>query len=164
MPTAGTLRPSVRIRYATPSDGPFVLALAPRLIAFDVPRWRDSGAILRSSEAQLTDALSASGPEEEVLIAEDFEARPLGFIHVESAEDFFTGRAQGYVSNLAIEKAAEGRGVGRALMEAAETWTRSRGMGELTLYVFTNNSSARAFYERLGFAEDSLKLVKKLDG
>jgi GNAT superfamily N-acetyltransferase len=143
-----------------------VLSLVPRLVAFDVPSWRDPDAIRRLSERLVRQALSSSsspsGPDAGVLIAEDPEGAPLGFIHVESAEDFFSGRPQGYVANLAIEAAAEGRGVGRALMEAAEAWTRARGMGELTLYVFAHNQGARAFYERLGFAEDSLKLVRTL--
>lgn len=163
MPDPKMRPPSVRVRTATPSDAPFVLALVPRLIAFDVPRWRDRDSILRVSEAHVKDALSTSGPTEEVLIAEDPDGSAVGFIHVASAEDYFSGRQQGYVANLAIEEIAEGRGVGRALITAAEAWTQKRGMGELTLYVFAHNSGARAFYERLGFSVDSLKLVKTLE-
>ena len=47
-------------------------------------------------------------------------------------------------------------------MEAAEAWTRSRGMRRLVLYVFAGNGHARGFYARLGFGEDSLKLIKEL--
>jgi len=45
---------------------------------------------------------------------------------------------------------------------AAEAWARARGLSRLTLEVFANNGGARAFYERLGFAEDSLRVVKRL--
>jgi GNAT superfamily N-acetyltransferase len=38
-----------------------------------------------------------------------------------------------------VTREAEGRGVGAALMRAAEAWARSRGHGKLTLNVFDGN-------------------------
>lgn len=37
---------------------------------------------------------------------------------------------------------SEGQGVGRALMDAAETWSRSRGHRFVTLSVFPNDTRA----------------------
>ena len=45
LPASGTdaATPSVRIRAAEADDAAFVLGLVPRLVAFDVPRWRARG-------------------------------------------------------------------------------------------------------------------------
>ena len=95
-----------------------------------------------------------------VLIASSASGERLGFIQLETEREFFTAEPQGYVANLAVKGESEGKGVGKALMSAAETWTKEQGMQHLTLFVFAGNTGARTFYEKLGFAEDSLKLVK----
>jgi len=43
-------------------------------------------------------------------------------------------------------------GVGARLVQAVDTWAHFRGAYELRLLVTSVNESARAFYERLGFA------------
>jgi GNAT superfamily N-acetyltransferase len=43
------------------------------------------------------------------------------------------------------------RGLGRAMMTAAEEWLAARGAGKVQLMVRTENSSARAFYDALGY-------------
>jgi len=52
-----------------------------------------------------------------------------------------------HVSNLFVDPAFQGRGVGSRLMAAAEAAVE----GDLTLSVFTVNPDARRLYERLGF-------------
>jgi ribosomal protein S18 acetylase RimI-like enzyme len=44
-----------------------------------------------------------------------------------------------------------GAGLGRRLMLEAETYARSRGMHRLLLGVYSGNSAAISFYERLGY-------------
>lgn len=112
----------------------------------------------------LRDALKCPRVGLAVLVAQDADGTPLGFVHLEAERECFTGELEGYVANLALADAAEGRGVGRALMEAAEAWTHSMGMRRLGLYVFAANDHARGFYARLGFEEDSLMLVKQFEG
>ena len=46
------------------------------------------------------------------------------------------------------------RGVGGALLRAAVAELLERGWGEVTLWVFTANDPAQAFYESLGFKPD----------
>ena len=150
----------ISICPATANDLPFILSLVPRLVAFDVPPWRDADAVRASSEDLLQQAATTPPAGSAVLLAFSHD-EPLGFVHLETTPEFFTGELQAYVANLAVKETGEGKGVGKALMEAAEAWTKAQGMRHLTLYVFAGNARARTFYARLGFKEDSLKLVKE---
>jgi ribosomal protein S18 acetylase RimI-like enzyme len=47
-------------------------------------------------------------------------------------------------------------------MEAAEGWARAAGLGLVALDTGAANARARRFYERLGYREESVKLVKEL--
>ncbi len=64
-----------------------------------------------------------------------FKARPLLNIH-----------------DIAVHAAHRGRGVGQALLAAAEDAARARGCCKLTLEVLSNNHPALAAYARAGFA------------
>ena len=63
---------------------------------------------------------------------------------------------------IATTAAAEGSGVGRALMAHAEEWTRHRDLPLLTLNVFASNTRARRFYEKAGFDPEFLKYAKPM--
>lgn len=52
---------------------------------------------------------------------------------------------------IAVDPAAQGHGVGRALMHAAEDAARTRGFTGLHLSVHPSNGGAVEFYERLGW-------------
>ena len=70
--------------------------------------------------------------------------------------DFF-GTRHAHISVIATTEAAEGSGVGRALLAHAEAWARERGLTLLTLNVFASNARARRFYEKAGWAPEMLK-------
>ena len=86
----------------------------------------------------------------------------LGYIHLKAITDDVLGRDVGYLSIIAVAESASGKGIGRSLMAAAELWAREKNYPALLLDVFASNRTARAFYERQGFAEDSLRLRKAL--
>lgn len=58
---------------------------------------------------------------------------------------------RGWVYYLAVAPDARRAGLGRALMAAAETWLRERGVPKIQLMVRTGNEQAHAFYRALGF-------------
>ena len=57
-----------------------------------------------------------------------------------------------WVYYVAVDPAHQGRGRGRAIMAAAESWARARGAPKLELMVREGNAAAQAFYQRLGYA------------
>lgn len=155
---------SVRIRPATSRDREWILPLAPRLHDFGPPPLRPREVMDRAVVASIDGALTGATAGAEVLVAEGPGGEPLGFIHLHGARDFFTGEEHGHVSDIVVRAEAEGRGVGQALMAAAETWARGRGYRLLSLHVFEANARARAFYARLGYQADIRKLIKPLRG
>jgi len=54
------------------------------------------------------------------------------------------------LADLYVREAVRGRGVGRALMTVAARIAHAAGAGGLVWSVYARNTSARAFYERLG--------------
>ena len=57
------------------------------------------------------------------------------------------------IHDLAVVPAWRGKGVGRALLAAAEERARERGCCKLTLEVQDDNAPARILYERFGFQD-----------
>lgn len=70
----------------------------------------------------------------------------------------------GEVEAIYLDPALRGRGIGRALLEAAAESLAAAGYGEAILWVLSGNVDARRFYERLGFAEDGAARVLDFDG
>jgi GNAT superfamily N-acetyltransferase len=68
----------------------------------------------------------------------------------------FQGRPLLNVHDLAVVAEARGRGIGRALLAAAEARARAGGCCKLTLEVLEDNHRARAVYARAGFADVAL--------
>ena len=151
----------VTIRPAHAGDRGFVLAATARLSAFGVPPGRSAPEIVDGEARTLRAYFDAASPPETLLIAETAGA-PSGFVFLEEHEDYFTLATHGHIGILIVAEAAEGRGVGAALMHAAEEWARSRGHATLTLNVFEGNRRARTLYERSGFRPDTIKYRKAL--
>jgi GNAT superfamily N-acetyltransferase len=58
-----------------------------------------------------------------------------------------------YVENIAVDPNAQGRGLGRALMEFAEQEAARRGLGRMALVTHETMTENQAIYARLGYAE-----------
>jgi GNAT superfamily N-acetyltransferase len=59
----------------------------------------------------------------------------------------------GYLSDLTVGEAWRGRGVGRALLEAAKDWFRRRDIARIHLQVYARNAPGMAFWRKAGFEE-----------
>ena len=57
---------------------------------------------------------------------------------------------------LVVDERARGRGIGRALLEAACARARAEGVRRVTLRVLGHNVPARALYRAVGFEEEGL--------
>jgi ribosomal protein S18 acetylase RimI-like enzyme len=68
----------------------------------------------------------------------------------------FAARPLLNVHDLAVLSASRGRGIGRALLVAAEQRARARGCAKLTLEVREDNARARGLYQERGFRDFEL--------
>ncbi len=161
------------IRPATPADRAFVLNLASRLVdGFEAPSHRSKAELIegdrraleawfdKSQDDRRAEAHSAKA-DDAMLIAE-LDGRPAGAAFLVTLVDYFNERPHAHLSVLAVEKSAEGKGVGSALLDACEQWARERGSDRLTLSALVTNARARALYERRGFAGEYVRYVLPL--
>jgi len=153
---------AIRIRAFNPSDAGFVTSLATRFSEFRLPEWRLPSEIDDVSRSRLQKAVEQPQPDAAIFIAEDESGERMGFVHVQTKTDHFNGKKQAYISDLAVVKPSEGRGIGLRLLDTAEDWARGKGYHLITLYVFEGNMRARQMYEKHGFAPEVLKYVKRV--
>lgn len=147
------------IRLAEDDDD-FILGLVPRFVDFALPPWRKRHECIEGIRVDLARHMDGEAANSFLFVAEDEDGEAVGFMHLQKTVDFFTGRSNCHISDLAVAKAQEGRGVGKALLEHAEDWAREHRCALLTLGVFPGNERARALYEASGFGIDLLRLAK----
>ncbi|MCX5672775.1 MAG: GNAT family N-acetyltransferase [Planctomycetota bacterium] len=61
--------------------------------------------------------------------------------------------AIGWIPNIAIDPGHQGRGIGRALMQAALDYLRASGMRYAKIETLEQNQKGQAFYPSVGFQE-----------
>jgi len=151
-----------RIRPLAHSDEKFIYSVLTRFSEFNLPPWRTREDLDGASYATLKEAMENPKDGSAMFIAEDAAGQPAGFIHLQVQTDYFTGEKHGHISDLAVDAAFEGMGVGRMLLGAAEDWALEQGFRLLTLYVFEGNAHAQQVYEKNGFSREVVKYVKVL--
>ena len=150
------------IRPATPSDRTFVLSLASRLVdGFDAPSHRTKAELIEGDRRALEQWFDAPKADEAMYVAE-LDGQPAGVAYLVTLVDYFNERPHAHLSVLAVEKAAEGKGVGTALLDQCVAWARQRGSDRLTLSALVTNARARALYERKGFGGEYIRYVRPL--
>lgn len=152
----------IDIRPATPADRDFVLGLVPRLRAFGPPPLRPPEALDEAEVRALSRAFESLPAGAVLLVAEHPGHGALGVAYAETATDYFTQEKHGHLAILMVAEAGEGKGAGRALLTAVESWSARQGHRFITLNVFADNSRARAVYERAGYTQDTIRYVKEL--
>lgn len=150
---------SLLIRLAEDDDD-FILSLVPRFVDFTLPPWRRRHECIDGIRKDLLRHLEDQPANSYLFVAEDADGERAGFIHLQRTADYFTGRSNCHISDLAVAPRREGNGVGKALLAHAEGWAREHHCQLVTLAVFPGNERALALYEAAGYAADLLRLAK----
>ena len=66
------------------------------------------------------------------------------------------------ITLLVVDESVRSRGVGRALVEAAERWARERGSKRIVVTTALARDGAHAFYEKVEFAHTGRRYGKDL--
>jgi ribosomal protein S18 acetylase RimI-like enzyme len=76
---------------------------------------------------------------------------PEGFAELRFRPSLYTGALDAYLEELYVVPDRRGRGLGRALLEAAMDEARARGAARIDLNTSVDDVAARALYESAGF-------------
>lgn len=90
-------------------------------------------------------------PDHAVFVAE-MGGQVVGWVHVYGVATL-ESPPHAEIGGLVVDEAQRGRGVGRALMERAESWARSMGLETVRLRSNVVRAEAHAFYEHIGYAQ-----------
>lgn len=150
----------VIVRLYEPRDRETVLRLAERLQEGVAP-WRDATAVRGAVDEWVREAVGADARERRAVFVAEDGGEVVGFVTT-STRRHFAGDLDAYVGELVVDRPAEGRGIGRMLMTAAEDWARRQGLAYISLDTGAANAHARAFYRALGYEEEDIKLTKSL--
>lgn len=149
------------VRQALASDHAFILSLSPTLAEVAKLTWHNDSVVQKMQDDYILSMLNQKDKPHTTLIAEE-NSKPIGFIHACSREDEISGETCGTIPLLAISKEAQGKGVGKTLIEHVENWSKKQGFRLLHLEVFANNENAYNFYQKLAFKPEVLHMVKTL--
>jgi ribosomal protein S18 acetylase RimI-like enzyme len=76
---------------------------------------------------------------------------PDGFAQLRFRPSLYTGALDAYLEELYVVPESRGRGLGRALLEAAMDHARERGAARMDLNTSIDDAAALALYESAGF-------------
>jgi ribosomal protein S18 acetylase RimI-like enzyme len=149
------------IREAIAADGEAMLALMPRLADFDVPASRNPQH-LYGDDAKLLQRWLDGKEECLVQVAEDDEQQIIGFTLVRLRPELLSSEPSAHLEAITVSESAEGKGIARALLNAAEQGAKDSGALTMTLHVFASNTRARAFYDRSGYDGELIRYIKEI--
>jgi RimJ/RimL family protein N-acetyltransferase len=154
---------TVSVRRAAPGDAPSLVELA-RAVGSEPEGWLIADGEWRSvSEERRYLRAVRRHPHAVVFVAESAD----GIVgRISLARDPHPASEHVADLGLMVELGHRRRGIGRALMEAAEEWARAVGILKLELHVFPYNHAAIALYESLGYEREGYRRnhYKRPDG
>lgn len=123
-------------------------------LAMRVALWPDGSAAEHAGEIERFLAGEAPEPAA-VLLAVDEADAPLGFaeLSLRACAEGCRSSPVAYLEGWYVVPEARHRGIGRALVAAAETWGRSRGCSEFASDTEPDNHVSAAAHRALGFSE-----------
>ena len=145
---------TARIRPAEPSDAPALVALL-QSVGAEPEGWLLSDANLRSVAAERRYVRSVRRHPDARLLVAEIDGEIVGRLSL--ARDPHPCSA--HVADFGITVAARHRrrGIGTALLGAADAWARDAGISKLELHVFPHNEAAINLYEKLGYVREGYR-------
>ncbi len=167
--TGAAVMPEPSIRRATAADRAALIAMMTAFQDFETtlhPNRRPGAEIAADYLAILEREVAARRGA--IFVAERAGAE-VGFVCCWADHDpdemiYAETRPHGYIADLFVAEAERGRGVGGALIAAAEAYLAGLGFARVRLITLATNTDARAVYEHLGYRAYEITYEKPLDG
>lgn len=156
------------IRSATPEDEPALTVIqhssAIHHATIDPDRWQ-AGSLEHAAAARRF--WHGQSPRSEGLVAVAPDGSLVGMIELwlKRPRDLHGARIPRVKVDLGLAVAPEwrGRGVGTALLAAAEHWARSQGAERMVLDLDVHNEGALRLYRRVGYEVEALSMDKAIE-
>ena len=136
------------IRKAVKADAPALLVLN--------EAFNGSGS---ASLQRIEDCL-ANNKQEEVFVAQH-NGRLIGFCCVQVFKSFCYDVDYAEITELYVDADFRRQGVGGMLLNRAQQYFRANGINNFQLFTGGENTSAQAFYEKLGFSKTDELMYRK---
>ncbi|MFT5196532.1 MAG: ribosomal protein S18 acetylase RimI-like enzyme [Cellvibrionaceae bacterium] len=151
-----------KIINATAEDVPAMLPHFPRLADFELPPNRKPNYFWEGDALVLTKWAADGEPSLLVQKAIDVDGEGilLGFTLTRMGEELLSHRPSAHLEVIVVTKAAEGQGIAKALIGAAEENAKTHGAESMTLHVIATNKRARQVYQHLGYYEEIVRNIK----
>jgi len=98
-------------------------------------------------------------PEDKVIMVADHEGEPVGMVTGQLVISTAIGGMSVLLEDLFISKSYRGRGIGRKLFHAMQTWGTAQGARRIQLVVDERNANALGFYLHLGFRQGVMRAL-----
>jgi GNAT superfamily N-acetyltransferase len=141
--------PKPQLREAKPSDAPRLVELI-RYLGHEI----DEKAV-RKNLAALKEA------DEMPLVAVE-DKRIVGLVGIHKMVTIHRSAPVGRIPALVVAQEAQGRGIGKMLLNAAEQWCRKGGCQIVEVTSNDRRTEAHAFYRHMGYERTSIRFFKKL--
>ena len=141
---------SIKVRGARANDIPALASLTGELGYPTTPE-------------QMADRLSriARDTDRATFVAEQ-DGRVVGYAGVWCGQNYDADPPQSRVVALVVDSTARRQGIGGALMEAVEAWSRQQNVGVIVLNTGDGRTEAHTFYERRGYRSTARRYLKRL--
>lgn len=110
---------------------------------------------------EIFDALSKR-EHHKIFVAEDENHRFLGYLFVGKGSNMLTGKDHGYIYDIFVKKEFRGKGIGKTLLNKAQSYCKKVGFSRILLMVSVENENAAGLYKKLGFKAESMYMGKDL--
>lgn len=161
----------ISIRPYAPADRPTLVQLITELQGHlaSLDPLRRVRALQDFDASQYVDHLLAQlNKDNGVLFIAEEDGAPLGVIAGSmpspSADDSLGHYPvkEGKVNELVVSEKHREKGAGRMLMETLEKYCKEQHCGYLRVGCFASNTGAHVFYEKCGYGDRSIEMLKKL--
>lgn len=150
------------IRKASSTDAGIIKAMLPRLANFEIPPVRTPEQLWQG-DRDLVESWEKGERECLVYLAtQGNDGDVLGAFIVTLREEVLNHEPSAHLEVLVVAEAAEGRGIGNALLQQAQIASKEAGAQSMSLHVFASNTRARAVYEKQDFDGELLRYYKPL--
>lgn len=148
-------------RTATRADLPVLLEFEQGIIAFERPfnptlkpdpiSYYDIGKLIDAENAEV------------VVVLDDDLIISSGYAKEIVASDYVTPSRHLFLGFMYVRPEYRGRGINKLVMDTLTAWGRERGLTEVRLQVYSENSGAIRAYEKAGFSGLLLEMRRSLE-